>query len=101
MKVCDFLQSRTFVTHITGLLGILTTSLAVPNSTLVTLAVALLTGITQASHAYQATRAKPTVTTNDILSAISNSSAIAPAPSIESLGSASSSSLEIRPASGQ
>lgn len=101
MKVCDFLQSRTFITHITGLLGILTTSMAVPNSTLVTLAVALLTGITQASHAYQATRVKPVVTTNDILSAISNSNATVPAPSLESLGIASSSSSEIPPVLGQ
>jgi len=57
----DFLQSRTFITHVTGLLGILATAYGAPNSPLFSFAVAVLTGVTQAAHAYQ-NGAKPVVT---------------------------------------
>lgn len=70
MKILDFLHSRTFVTHLTGLAGILGAGAIVPTHPAVTLAIAALTGITQASHAYQAVKTKDAVSVEDIKRAV-------------------------------
>lgn len=69
-KIIDFLHSRTFITHVTGLAGILGAGYAIPNSTPVSIAVAALTGLTQAAHAYQAVRTQPQVTPQQITSVL-------------------------------
>jgi len=52
-KMFDFATSRIFATHVTGLLSIVVAGHTMPNTPLVALAIAVLTGITQAAHAYQ------------------------------------------------
>lgn len=69
MKVLDFLHSRTFLTHVTGLASILGAGVALPNSTAASVAIAALTGITQAAHAYQTVRTQPKVTEADVVKA--------------------------------
>lgn len=69
-KVFDFLHSRTFITHLTGLAGIVGTGYAVPNSPAISIAVAALTGITQAAHAYQAVKVAPSVSADNVKSAL-------------------------------
>jgi len=66
----DFLQSRTFVTHITGLLSIIGAAWVIPNTPIISLAIAILTGITEAAHAYQNVRLQPTLTSADLKEAI-------------------------------
>lgn len=57
--------SQSFLTHLLGLLGILGANWAVPNSPAVSIAVAAVTGITQAAHAYTKVRTQPTVSLPD------------------------------------
>ncbi len=68
----DFLQSRTFITHVTGLLALLGTAWSMPNSPLLSLAVALLTGVTQASHAYQNVKGKANIDSGDLSTLITS-----------------------------
>lgn len=57
----DFLHSRTFITHLTGLLGVAGSGWLLPNSPAVSIAMAIITGITQAAHAFNNLKGKPTV----------------------------------------
>lgn len=58
-------SSHSFLTHIFGLFGVLGAGVAVPNSPVLSLAVALVTGATQAAHAYTKVRTQQTVSLPD------------------------------------
>lgn len=68
--VYDFLHSRIFITHVSGLFAAIASGYAVPNSPVLSLAVALITGITQAAHAYSKVKAAEQVTSADLSSVI-------------------------------
>lgn len=70
-KLLDFLISRTFFVHVTGLLSILGAGWAIPNSQTASLAIAAITGITQAAHAYKSVREQPTLGQADVAKAVS------------------------------
>ena len=59
------LTSHSFLVHLLGLFGVVGAGMAVPNSPSVSIAVALMTGISQAAHAYQTVRTQATVTLPD------------------------------------
>lgn len=62
----ELLQSHSFLTHLAGLFGVVGSGLVVPNSPAVSIAVALVTGITQAAHAYTKVRTQPQVSGMDL-----------------------------------
>ena len=60
------LKSDVLATHLTGLVALLGSAWAMPNSPIVSLAIALLTGLTQAVHAYERVKGQATVSSSDL-----------------------------------
>lgn len=58
------------VTHIIGVAGTLTAGVVIPNSPAASIAIAAITGITQASHAYATVRTQPGVGQADVTKAV-------------------------------
>lgn len=62
----ELLQSHSFLTHLLGLFGLVGANVVVPNSPAVSIAVAAITGISQAAHAYSKVRTQPNVSGIDV-----------------------------------
>lgn len=69
-KVVALLNSRKFMMYVVGLASIVGLNHSIPNSATASLAIALLTGVTQAAHAYQTVRTQPTVSVADVQKAV-------------------------------